>query len=339
MKSNHNPRFTRAILLQEFAQPFVARGGDIQKIMRRNRIPARALSDPNLPVEASACYATLEDMAAELGDPFFCALTAQDIARRGALILHGTATVAATLGEFLIGAVLETDQQFDNVAYSLCVTAKAATFEIKRLRQADRPTPQADAAGVAFYTTILRECLGESFDPDRLIISALSLSGLPSGLLPARTLVRSRDMALSITFPPDWLQTPFRPEWTAEAGRYNPAQAPHPHAPLAFLSTVMRENVAIAGFDLSSLAASCNISTRHLQRLFAANDTTFRSLMDQMRRDTAIGLVTRTLTPLKDVALATGFATEATFCRSYRRWTGTSPGAHRLVLSQMPQGA
>ena len=63
MKAKVQPKFTRAILLQQLATPFVARGGDIHEVLRRNGMPVEVLHDPIQPVEAATLYAVFEDMA------------------------------------------------------------------------------------------------------------------------------------------------------------------------------------------------------------------------------------------------------------------------------------
>ncbi len=41
------------------------------------------LDEPERLIEASACYAVMEDMAAALGDAYFCANIARDAALQG----------------------------------------------------------------------------------------------------------------------------------------------------------------------------------------------------------------------------------------------------------------
>lgn len=327
MRSKKDPKFTRAILLQLLAPPFAARGGRIEAILRRNRIPREALSDPDWLIEASAYYAAIEDMAASIGDPYFGARVAQDVARQGTPTLRESADRASTLGDFLISAVIETARQFDNVVYSLRVGSDAAVFEIRRTRHIDRPTIQVDAIGVAFYVSIVKACVGTAFDPTRVLAVAPSHDGLPPDVLPAHSLGRSADVGLSLTLPSEWLQAPFGPRWT-QPRRPSVAHMAAP-VPLAFLREAMRERLIAGDIDLGHLAEACGTTPRRLQRLFARHGTSFREFRDEIRRDLAIELVTRTRMPLKEIAVLSGFSGESAFGRSYRRWTGMSPGAGR----------
>ena len=58
------------VALLRFTNAFARRGGDVDAVLRKNRIPVEALSNPAMLVEATACYAAMEDMASLLGDPF-----------------------------------------------------------------------------------------------------------------------------------------------------------------------------------------------------------------------------------------------------------------------------
>ncbi len=337
MVPKSKPRFTRGILIQQFARPFIARGGSIDRILSKSNVPRAALLDPDLPVSAASCYAAVEEMAVALDDPYFAASAAK------AASLHGIPTLkdsahAATVGDFLIGALIETERQFDNVVYTLRVGTDAAVFEIRRTRRLEHPTPQIDATGVVFYTSVLEACLGSAFDPAKLTVTAGSFEGVPPDFLPAHVFIRSEDVALALAFPPEWLRAPFALNWSETAGHTNDSRSSAQNkAPLDMLREVVRAGISSPRFSLRELSSVSGISTRSLQRLFASQGTSFRSMCDEVRRDVATSLVTGSAMPLKEVALRTGFSGEAAFGRRYRRWTGTSPAAHRRETGDTPR--
>lgn len=330
MNPKVHPKFTRAILLQQLARPFVARGGDITEVLRRNGLPVELLHDPSQLVEAATLYAVFEDMADMLGDPYFCALVARDGALKGVPQLQKSAT-AKLLGDFLVGSIVETGQSSDNVEHSLNVNQRAAVYSIRRTRRIDRPTIQTDAIGVAFYVTLFQRGLGDVFDASQILVSAPSIEGVPPDLVPASSLARSSKTALSISFPPLWLSAAFSLNWP-EPNRLgdNPDQQPRTDGmTLAFMRAMIRANIANKEFDLDALADACRTSRRGIQRTLAAHGTSFRTLQDDVRRETAIELVTNSKTPLKEVASKVGFSSETTLTRSYSRWTGEPPATHR----------
>ena len=338
MSPKVHPTFTRAILLQQLATPFVARGGDIHEVLRRNGMPVEVLHDPIQPVEAATLYAVFEDMADMLGDPYFCAGVARDAALKGIPQLQRSGT-AKSLGDFLVGSIVETGQKFDNVEHSLNVNQRTAVYRIQRTRRIDRPTIQTDAIGVAFYVTVFRHGLGDVFDASQIVVSAPSIEGVPPDLVPASSLTQLSKAALSFVFPPLWLSAAFSLNWP-EPNRLSDSLDPQPGTggmTLAFVRARIRSNMANKEFDLDALADACRTSRRGIQRILAAHGMSFRTLQDDVRRETAIELITTSKTPLKDVASKVGFSSEATFTRSYSRWTGVPPATHRRQASIHPR--
>ncbi len=99
----------------------------------------------------------------------------------------------------------------------------------------------------------------------------------------------------------------------------------------------VRELLRTRSHELSNatlLARALNSSTRTLYRQLAEEGTSLQKLKNEVRRETAVALLTRTRKPLKQIAAATGFRNEASFHRAFRSWTGQSPGAYRLSLNR-----
>jgi AraC-like DNA-binding protein len=78
-----------------------------------------------------------------------------------------------------------------------------------------------------------------------------------------------------------------------------------------------------------ALAAALNMSLRTLHRQLRDEGASLQALKDEARSDQAIELLRRTRQPLKRVAEAVGFASEKSFARAFRQWTGHPPGALR----------
>ncbi|HUW73797.1 MAG TPA: AraC family transcriptional regulator ligand-binding domain-containing protein [Methyloceanibacter sp.] len=120
MSKRSDPRFTRAMMaLIPLAAAFRRRGGDAEAVLARNNLPLDALTEPTLLIEASACYAAIEDMAESLGDRYFAAQVALEAAETGTPALRTAASHATTLGGFLARVVIEVAAQVDNVRYRL----------------------------------------------------------------------------------------------------------------------------------------------------------------------------------------------------------------------------
>jgi AraC-like DNA-binding protein len=85
-----------------------------------------------------------------------------------------------------------------------------------------------------------------------------------------------------------------------------------------------------------TLASALNMSVRTLHRQLKEEGTSLQALKDQVRRDLAIQLLTRTTRSVKQIALAVAFRNEKSFTRAFGQWTGASPVEYRRKLA--PRG-
>jgi len=81
--------------------------------------------------------------------------------------------------------------------------------------------------------------------------------------------------------------------------------------------------------DLSSVARRLGMSARSLQRRLADEQTSFRSLVDDLRRELARHHLERRATPIEAIAYLTGFSEVSAFTRAVRRWFGRTPARLR----------
>jgi AraC-like DNA-binding protein len=79
----------------------------------------------------------------------------------------------------------------------------------------------------------------------------------------------------------------------------------------------------------AALASALNVSVRTLHRQLEEEGTSLQALKDAVRREQAIEQLCRTAYPIKQIALSIGFASEKTFARAFRHWTGESPSEYR----------
>lgn len=78
-----------------------------------------------------------------------------------------------------------------------------------------------------------------------------------------------------------------------------------------------------------SVAGALHLSPRTLHRQLAAEGATLQQLKDEVRCARASELLQRSERPIKQVAQAVGFASEKSFIRAFRGWTGHSPAQFR----------
>ncbi|MFI6215459.1 AraC family transcriptional regulator [Nocardia brasiliensis] len=80
---------------------------------------------------------------------------------------------------------------------------------------------------------------------------------------------------------------------------------------------------------IDSVARGLNISTRTLRRHLDAAGTSYRALLDEVRRALAEEMLTTTPLSVSDVAIRLGYAESSTFIYAFKRWTGATPAAYR----------
>ncbi|MFI5780302.1 AraC family transcriptional regulator [Nocardia sp. NPDC051570] len=77
------------------------------------------------------------------------------------------------------------------------------------------------------------------------------------------------------------------------------------------------------------VAKDLNMSTRTLRRHLDSAGTSYRALLDEVRRALAEEMLTATPLSVSDVAIRLGYAEASTFIYAFKRWTGTTPSAYR----------
>ncbi len=96
---------------------------------------------------------------------------------------------------------------------------------------------------------------------------------------------------------------------------------------LTFLGARLRGAVP----PLSDVASELAMSERSIQRGLNEEQTSYRQLVDDVRKSLAIEHLSRPGTSATDVAFLLGFSEPSAFTRAFRRWTGAAPTAFRAA--------
>lgn len=78
-----------------------------------------------------------------------------------------------------------------------------------------------------------------------------------------------------------------------------------------------------------TLAAMLRTTARSLHRQLSQQGSGLQQIKDDVRRERACTLLLRTDLPIKRIAQSCGFASEKSFSRAFRGWTGTAPTLYR----------
>ncbi|MFI9506143.1 AraC family transcriptional regulator [Nocardia sp. NPDC052566] len=92
-----------------------------------------------------------------------------------------------------------------------------------------------------------------------------------------------------------------------------------------------------APLGIDAVARDLNMSTRTLRRHLDAAGTSYRALLDEVRRALAEEMLTATPLSVSDVAIRLGYAESSTFIYAFKRWTGATPAAFRRERLARPR--
>ncbi|WP_213163734.1 AraC-like transcriptional regulator QhpR [Kaustia mangrovi] len=81
--------------------------------------------------------------------------------------------------------------------------------------------------------------------------------------------------------------------------------------------------------SLEQVAAELRVPLSAIQRELSEAGTTYKDLVEAVRRDLALSYVKQRQLPFSEIALLLGYSELSAFSRAFRRWTGVSPREYR----------
>lgn len=88
-------------------------------------------------------------------------------------------------------------------------------------------------------------------------------------------------------------------------------------------------DMSAGGPSLDALASKLAVSTRTLRRRLHDHDTSYKELLDSLRRELGVRYVGNSDHGFEEVAALLGYQDSRTFYRNFKRWTGMTPAAYR----------
>jgi AraC-like DNA-binding protein len=89
--------------------------------------------------------------------------------------------------------------------------------------------------------------------------------------------------------------------------------------------------------SLEDVAELLHLSERTLKRRLAAQGFTFSTLVERERKEQALLLLRSARLSIEEIAERLDYSNASTFVRAFRRWTGTTPAAHRRARGGKPR--
>jgi len=81
--------------------------------------------------------------------------------------------------------------------------------------------------------------------------------------------------------------------------------------------------------DFEEVASRLRITPQTLRRRLREEGASYQEIKDNIRRDAAIGYLSRPQLSIMEIAQLMGFSEPSTFHRAFKKWTGLTPGAYR----------
>ena len=81
--------------------------------------------------------------------------------------------------------------------------------------------------------------------------------------------------------------------------------------------------------SMEATASELALSTRTLQRKLKDHDSSYKQLLDNLRKDMAMQYLRQPHMPIAEISYQLGFAHISNFSRAFKRWTGQTPADYR----------
>ena len=91
----------------------------------------------------------------------------------------------------------------------------------------------------------------------------------------------------------------------------------------------LAQSVVSGASSMEQVARQLGMSARSLRRRLAAEGVEYRALVERARMQAAKRMLEDPRSSIQETAFALGFASPAAFHRAFKRWTGTTPKAHK----------
>ncbi|HYO57676.1 AraC family transcriptional regulator [Archangium sp.] len=314
-----------------------AHGGDADLLVRRFGLPAGVEEHADAPITAVEFGRLLEAASGELDDPFLALRLPAELELRGyglgELAVRASPTVHEALRRMVRYAPLENDR----LVLALEERGDAVAFTCHVAGHPRGLTRHAHEYVLASVLTHVRTLTGLPVVPRAVwfIHARPKLVDAPHRFFGTEELDFGR-ADNGLLFDAGWMAarlTTADPRLLVTAEQLADS-ALRTRAPAEDFTTRVAARIEEAlgsGAGAEDIAARLHMSKRTLQRRLEEGGLSFQELVDRVRAEKARALVRDGHLTLNDVAFRLGFSDVSSFSRSFRRWTGVSPGRYRLL--------
>ncbi|MBI5276521.1 MAG: AraC family transcriptional regulator ligand-binding domain-containing protein [Burkholderiales bacterium] len=332
------PRHTVAIQqVQMVLQGARYRGKDVTALLERAGIPPLLLDSPLARVSQQQYAGLLRLLRRELRDELW-GLTSSPLrpGTFGQCMQHLVG--CATLGAALRRGFAFYDLLLDDFVARLAVESGQARIRFVLRRPSDARLDYAVKAFMLFT-------FGSA---SWLVARRIPLTGVDytAGMQSSETSrvyqapLRSAQPHVGMTFDAHWLDLPVvqSPQSLREFLAGTPASLVVRYRDSSNLTErirrLLRKRLGDELPSLEEVGEALAVTPQTLRRRLREEGRGFQQIKDELRRDTAVELLTASRLPLLDIANRVGFSEASTFHRAFKSWTGVAPGEYRSSRTQ-----
>jgi len=312
----------------------------LRRLLKQERLPLQIATRPELRLPVASMVSLFQRGARQAGDRCFGLRVGQHMKPEGFGAWVAYCLSAATLGE-AVARTARTVWTFQSgAAYSLAAAGDGIFWAYHRPYSRSGGAQHADHL-LPPIIKFVRAYLGEEWLPAQVDVC---YPRDPDGHKVEQALgtaVRFGSDGIGVTLSRAELNTPRRGAiplpgqltyWDIAANaRGNQNGNTH-----AAVRDILRTRILGGETDLDGTACMAGMSPRSLQRELNREGTTYRTLVEQVRIQRAIGLLRETDRSVGDIAFALGYMEPANFTRAFRRVVGRAPSAMRLSRAHAP---
>ena len=219
-------------------------------------------------------------------------------------------------------------------ALRLNLTDGTEGFEFTLHPKFGPPADEAIDAGMAIILGMCRISYGSTFNPLRVTMQRHTPAVVDAFLQVFRAPIRFSAPTNMLIFSKAELNA-LLPTANAELARANDRVITNYLARFTHDSTKIRveakllEQLCSGRATQESIAKALAMSPRTLQRNLKQEGTSYKQLLDDMRRELASQYIKESRLSLNEITFMLGFSEPANFSRAFKRWMGVSPSEYR----------
>lgn len=204
----------------------------------------------------------------------------------------------------------------------------------------DRNMQHADHFSVMVIINLIRMAAGPQWRPNQIFLQTSLNPGLENFEALSEAAILFQQKATVVAFPRSFLILPLRNLSNYHnCQRYEDYELLHLSAPATTFPGSVRQIVATLlqeqQTDIRVVAEIVGMSVRTFQRQLNELDLTYSRLVEQVRFEQSLRLLSAPEAKLAEIAGELGYTDAANFTRAFKRWTGVSPTEFRHLQWQL----